>query len=126
MKDILKKFKFKADPVVIAAPAELQKAFAQLGFASTLDKKIKSSNTLVFVNSKKELVHFLGKQLKMIEPDSVLWFAYPKLSSGIVTDIHRDIVHAVAEEFGVTPVTAVSINETWSALRVRPIHRVGK
>ena len=111
---------------MLAAPANLQKDFDQLGFSNTLDKKTRSFNTLVFINSKKEFVQFLGKQLKWVEPDSVLWFAYPKLSSGIVTDIHRDILHAVSEEYGITPVAAISINDTWSALRFRPLDRVGK
>jgi hypothetical protein len=30
------------------------------------------------------------------------------------------------EEFGITTVSAISIDETWSALRFRPINQVGK
>jgi len=127
MIDILKKFKFKALVPVINAPSELSKEFVAMGFRSAFDKKVKSVDTLIFVNNKNECVNFLTKSLDNIELDSVLWFAYPKgITSGIKTDINRDILRVIAEEYGITTVTAVSINDTWSALRFRPIDRVGK
>ena len=43
-----------------------------------------------------------------------------------MSDINRDIVRVTGEEYGITTVTAVSINDTWSALRFRPIDKVGK
>lgn len=127
MKDILLKFKFKGEPTVINAPADLSIAFVAMGFSDAFDKKVKSKDTLIFVNNKKEYIRFLDEHLhKNIEPDSVFWFVYPKGTSGIKTDINRDILRQTAEEYGITTVTAVSINDTWSALRFRPIDRVGK
>jgi len=124
MQDTIKKLKFKDNGVVLNAPATIEAALVQLGFKTTLDKK--SSNTLVFVNNNKEYLHFLRNNLKNIEPDSVLWFAYPKGTSKIKTDINRDTIRVTGEEFGITTVTAVSIDDTWSALRFRPIEKVGK
>jgi hypothetical protein len=69
---------------------------------------------------------FLHNNLKFIETDSVLWFAYPKGTSKIKTDINRDTIRVTGEEFGITTVTAIAINEIWSALRFRPIDKVGK
>lgn len=89
-------------------------------------KKAKSANTLVFINNNKEYLNFLTTNLKNIEPDSVLWFAYPKGTSKIKTDINRDTIRLTGEEFGITTVTAISIDDTWSALRFRPIDKVGK
>ena len=126
MKDIIKKFKFKGDGIVINAPSELENEFKALGFTTSFDKKVKSTDTLVFVNNSKEYLDFLNKKMVSVAPDSVLWFAYPKGSSGIKTDINRDTLRVTGEEFGITTVTAISINDTWSALRFRPIERVGK
>lgn len=126
MKELIKKFRFKANGVAVNAPADLEKEFTKLGFASELGSRVRSENTLVFVNNNKEYLDFLSKKLKRIQPDSVLWFAYPKGSSGVKTDINRDTLRVTAEAFGITTVTAISINETWSALRFRPIDRVGK
>ena len=126
MTEIINKFKFKDSGIVLNAPADMEKQLVKLGFKTEFDKKEKSKNTLVFIHNKKELTDFLGKQLKHVEPDSVLWFAYPKGTSKIKTDINRDSVRETGEEYGVTTVTAISIDDTWSALRFRPIDKVGK
>lgn len=126
MQEIIKKFRFKDSGIIINAPKEIEVEFKKLGFKTVFDKKEKSKNTLVFINNNKEYVSFLKKDLKNIEPDSVLWFAYPKGTSKIKTDINRDTIRKTGEEFGITTVTAISINDTWSALRFRPIDRVGK
>ncbi|MEO6315921.1 MAG: hypothetical protein ABIU63_16710 [Chitinophagaceae bacterium] len=126
MQDSIKKLKFRDSGVVLNAPASLEEAFKKLGFKTNFDKKTKSSNTLVFINDNKSYLHFLTTGLKHIEPDSVLWFAYPKGSSKIKTDINRDTIRVTGEQFGITTVTAISIDETWTALRFRPIEKVGQ
>jgi hypothetical protein len=126
MQDIIKKFKFKNNGVVLNAPEAIEKEFVTLGFTTAFDKKVKSTNTLAFINNNKEYLDFLKKELKHVEADSVLWFAYPKGTSKIKTDINRDTIRVTGEEFGITTVTAISINDTWSALRFRPIDKVGK
>lgn len=126
MQDIIKKFKFKNNGVVFNAPTGLEREFSKLGFKTTFDNKAKSTNTLVFINNNKEYLDFLKRGLENIEPDCVLWFAYPKGTSKIKTDINRDTIRMTGEEFGITTVTAISIDDTWSALRFRPIKKVGK
>ena len=126
MQDIIHKFKFKDNGVIINAPTALEKEFLKLDFKTTFDRKNKSTNTLVFINDNKEYLDFLKNNLKNIEVDSVLWFAYPKGTSKIKTDINRDTMRTTGEEFGITTVTAISINDIWSALRFRPIEKVGK
>lgn len=126
MQALLKKLHFKENGIIINSPTNWQSQFVSVGFNTTFDSNIKSKTTLIFVNDKKEFVDFLDTQLSNIEPDSILWFAYPKGTSKIKTDIHRDILRVTAEEFNITTVAAISIDETWSALRFRPIDRVGK
>lgn len=126
IEESIKKLKFKDKGIVLNAPAGIEKEFIELGFATLFDKKVKSKNTLVFINSNKEYLNFLHNQLKNVAPDSVLWFAYPKGTSKIKTDINRDTIRVTGEQFNITTVTAISIDDTWSALRFRPIDRVGK
>ena len=126
MQDIIKKFKFTDNGVVLNAPAGLEEEFVKLGFKTMFDKKTKSTNTLVFINNNEEYLDFLKTNLKNTETDSILWFAYPKGTSKIKTDINRDTIRVTGEEFGITTVTAISIDNTWSALRFRPIDKVGK
>jgi hypothetical protein len=126
MEDIIKKFKFRGNGVIINAPAAIEQEFIRLGFETVLDKKTKSTNTLVFIYDNKELLDFLKNKLLLIEPDSVLWFAYPKGTSKVKTDINRDTIRVTSEGFGITTVTAISIDDTWSGLRFRPVDKVGK
>jgi len=54
------------------------------------------------------------------------WIAYPKRSSRASGTISRDVIRTVLEETtDITPVTQVALDETWSALRVRPKDQVG-
>jgi hypothetical protein len=126
MKEIIKKLKFKNAGVVINAPATIEKELVKIGFSNSFDKKIKSTDTLVFVQNEKEYINFLNKQLKQVEPDSIFWIAYPKASSSIKTNINRDTIRISAETFGIQTVAIISIDDTWSALRFRPIEKVGK
>lgn len=126
MLSIIKKFRFKELGIVIHSPEYLETKFVDLGFRTSFDNNTKSTNTLVLINDKKEYLDFLNNQLENIVPDSVLWFAYPKGTSKVKTDINRDSIRVLAEDFNITTVTAISIDDTWSALRFRPIDKVGK
>ena len=50
-----------------------------------------------------------------------LWFAYPKRSAGVTTDISRDEGWEPIREAGWDTVTLVAIDDTWAALRFRPV-----
>jgi len=126
MQDVIKKFKFRDNGIVLYAPKELEKEFVKHGFKTSLYKNGKSTNTLVFIYNGDELLDFLNSGLKNIEPDSVLWLSYPKGTSKLKTDINRDSIRVTAEGYNITTVAAISIDDIWSALRFRPIDKVGK
>jgi hypothetical protein len=126
MLDIIKKIKFKGSGIVLNAPLIIEVELKKLGLKTTLSKGIKNTDTLIFINNNNEFLDFLKNELENIEFDSVLWFAYPKGTSKIKTDINRDTIRVTGEEFGLKTVSAISIDETWSALRFRPIDKVGK
>lgn len=126
MEQVIKKLKFKSEAVVINAPSEFVNGFSEFGFANHFSSNSKSKETLVFVNNNAEFLGFLKNDLHCIAHDSIFWMAYPKISSGIKTDINRDIMRESVENFGLQTVTAISIDDTWSALRFRPIDKVGK
>lgn len=127
MLDVIKKLKFGDNAaVIINAPLDLKMEFEKLHYTFEFDKKTKSKCSLIFVYGSKSFYTFLNKQLKHIEPDSIFWIAYPKLTSSIKSDINRDTIRPAVEKYGIQTVAAVSINDTWSALRFRPIEKVGK
>ena len=125
MKEILRKLKFNGKIIVINAPYELEREFVQSGCLNSFTTGAKSENTLIFLYNKSEFIDFMNNQIANIVPDSICWIAYPKSSPTIKTDINRDILRSKSEEFGSKVVSIVSINETWSALRLRPINCIG-
>jgi hypothetical protein len=81
---------------------------------------------LVFVPDRAAVAKFASLATKAIKPDGLLWFAYPKLTGAIRTDINRDTGWEPVRAVGFAVVAAVSIDATWSALRFRPLALRGK
>jgi Bacteriocin-protection, YdeI or OmpD-Associated len=81
---------------------------------------------IVFVKSKAEIDKQCDQAIKVVKEDGVLWFAYPKLSSSIKTDISRDTSWDALRKQKYEPVTQIAIDETWSALRFKPVDKIPK
>ncbi len=81
---------------------------------------------ITFVKSKADILKLSDKAIKSAKEDGVLWFAYPKISSGIKTDINRDNGWCVLQKRKFEPVTQIAIDETWSALRFKPVDKIPK
>jgi len=56
----------------------------------------------------------------VLGPKGILWATYPKGTSGVKADINRDIIREYARTIGLEAVALVSIDETWSGLRLKP------
>jgi hypothetical protein len=74
----------------------------------------------LFARDSRDLARDAPKALKAVADGGVLWISYPKRSSGVETDLTRDIGWKVVEEAGWGGVAQVAIDEVWSALRFRP------
>lgn len=80
---------------------------------------------LQFVRNKAEVEKDIPKAIELVKPGGRLWISYPKQSSKVPTDINRDILWKVFPNSEWRPVTQISIDEIWSALRFRPKSEVG-
>lgn len=78
----------------------------------------------LFVRNKADIDDHAATAMQSLKPGGLLWFAYPKKSSSIKTDITRDIGWDALMAAGIRPVTQIAIDDTWSALRFRPISEV--
>jgi len=79
---------------------------------------------LAFVKGRKEAAEAAAAALPAIGTEGLLWMAYPKGTSKIKTDINRDAGWEPLWQAGLTAIAAISIDETWSALRFRPEDKV--
>ena len=80
----------------------------------------------LFVKNVADLERLGPVALDVLKHDGLLWISYPKKSSKVRTNLSRDAGWDLVTEAGLRPVTQVSVDEVWSALRFRPVERVGK
>jgi hypothetical protein len=76
---------------------------------------------LAFIKDRRELEDRLPGLKSMMAPGGALWVAYYKGTARIKTDIHRDSINAYAGTLGLTGVAMISIDQDWSALRLKGV-----
>ncbi len=117
--------KSKQKLLILNAPENYVEQIATLlptevRFVTSMSETTHFDMVIQFVNSKEEVEHETPKAIAMVNPGGRLWIAYPKQSSKVKTDINRDILWQIFPNSEWRPVTQISVDETWSALRFRP------
>jgi predicted transport protein len=74
----------------------------------------------IFVVDSVQLAEHVQTILGVVRPDCVLWFCYPKLSSGVQSDLTRDVGWEALYQAGWRGVASVAVDDVWSAVRFRP------
>lgn len=73
----------------------------------------------VFVANRAELEAQLPALKAQLAPKGMLWVTYYKGTSKVKTDINRDTINAYAHTLGLEGVAMISIDDDWSALRLK-------
>ena len=73
----------------------------------------------VFIANRAELEEQLPRLKELMAPKGMLWVSYHKGTSRVKTDINRDTINAYARSLGLEGVTMISIDDDWSALRLK-------
>ena len=73
----------------------------------------------VFVVNRTELEAKLTRLKELLAPKGILWVTYHKGTSKVKTDINRDTINAYAASLGLQGVAMISIDDDWSALRLK-------
>ena len=73
-----------------------------------------------FAEQRADLAAIAPVAIQVVKPDGLLWFSYPKKTGKIASDLSREVTWEVIAPLGWRPVTQISVDETWSALRFRP------
>lgn len=107
-----------AEQIATLLPADVELVASPASAAS-------SDVVLQFVRNKAEVEQNIPLAIQMVKPGGLLWISYPKQSSKVPTDINRDILWKIFPDSEWRPVTQISIDEVWSALRFRPKSEVG-
>jgi hypothetical protein len=72
---------------------------------------------ILFADSQKLLRREFPKLARKLTTNGMLWIAWPKKSSGIVTDLSDNSVRQIGLEAGLVDVKVCAINEIWSGLK---------
>lgn len=79
---------------------------------------------ITFSTSKKQLDLQIESNLSRINAKSIFWVFMPKKNSKIHSDLDLMKTWKELEVFGLAPCASASINETWTALRLKLISEV--
>ncbi|HEY0271989.1 MAG TPA: YdeI/OmpD-associated family protein [Chitinophaga sp.] len=122
---LAKKLQFKgggAPYYVMGLPAALRAAFSGEGLRTELPARAATAPfILLFAENTAALAAGAPAAIRALAPEGKWWIAYAKLSSGIKTDMTRDRGWGPVKDLGWEPVSLVSLDETWSALRFKPM-----
>lgn len=80
----------------------------------------KPAARLIFVMNRDQVDELVFPVIKGIPPACVFWIAYPKGTSGVETDINRDILWKLIEPMGWGPARMIALDEVWSCMRFTP------
>jgi hypothetical protein len=75
---------------------------------------------LAFAKDRAQLRAHFALLASVAGRDGLVWVAYPKARQ-LGTDLNRDVIRDMVPSAGLDPVRQVSIDDTWSALRLKSI-----
>ena len=73
----------------------------------------------LFVYNQSDLETQLISYEPYLKKDGSFWICYPKQTSTLKSDIHRDTIWKFTGNYQIKPVALIAINDTWSALRLK-------
>lgn len=120
---LVKKLKIKPGEkiLILNSPEDYSEKLQPLPEGTYLTNKAagKFSSIHAFVKSRSELNKELLRIKSLLNDNGLVWFCFPKKSSGIKTDINRDAGWEEIEKSGLRFITLISIDDVWSAFGLR-------
>lgn len=104
---------------VLDEPPDLRDLLGELPAGVTVRRQMrgKPDVVLAFHRTEKELRTRLVRIPRVIHPDRAVWFAWPKKTSGVATDLTGDVVRAAILETELVDVKVCAISDIWSGLK---------
>jgi hypothetical protein len=117
--------KLRIKPRNRIAVLNLPEAYA--GYPPKLPKEVAVLNSLqgsfdqvhLFVVSKAELDSLAPAAMKALNPGGLLWVCFPKKTTGAQTDLSRDRGWDTLGKAGLSAISLISLDKTWSAFAFR-------
>lgn len=105
---------------VVGAPAAVDRA---IGVRTARGDPKDADVVVLFAPDRARLDSQLRPLLRKLPAAAILWVAYPKLTSKLARDLSRDVIHALAPDYGLDTVSQIAIDDDWSALRLKCVRQ---
>lgn len=119
---ILKKLQIKAGFKVriVNAPENFPSIISDIpsDIEFLFDTKIVFDALLIFAISRADLVNAL--KIEKIDTNTICWIFYPKSKSKLASDLNLMQNWEDLKAFNLTPCGSAAIDDTWTALRIKP------
>ena len=108
---------------LVGAPEGFADTLGQLPDGVTVRRRLRGREDVIvaFFTTAAELARRLPALVAALEPAGGLWLAWPKRSSGVVTDLGDGAVRELGLGAGLVDNKVCAIDPTWSGLRF--VHR---
>ena len=105
--------------VLINAPQDFESELGELPDNVEFIKRPTKSLDIIlfFVLTERALARDFAKLAAKITANGMIWIAWPKKSSGVVTDLSEQRVREIGLNAGLVDVKVCAIDETWSGLK---------
>ncbi|HRE49803.1 MAG TPA: hypothetical protein PK339_00170 [Flavitalea sp.] len=131
VQNLLEKLQYNEEKNILiqGLPSSIEKQFLKLTFAKNVTPLLKTRKidfALVFAINETQLKGILREVLPALCDNSVLWVAYPKVTSKIATDLYKTCSWDCIRNEGYETITEVSLDHVWTAIRFSQVSIVPK
>ncbi|HEV2835596.1 MAG TPA: hypothetical protein VGW58_09785 [Pyrinomonadaceae bacterium] len=104
---------------LVNAPNGFENYLGQLSPGAEIVKRMAKplDIILLFVTSERALARDFAKLSEKLVTNGMIWIAWPKKSSGVVTDLSFERVQRIGLDAGLVDVKICAIDDTWSGLK---------
>jgi hypothetical protein len=119
---LVKKLGFKAGfrAGLVNPPLEFQKELEPLPNDVSISVGVLSKQLdliILFADSQKKLKTEFPRLARKLSQNGMLWIAWPKKASGVITDLSDNDVRNIGLAAGLVDVKVCAVNDVWSGLK---------
>lgn len=104
---------------LVGAPQGFRRELVDLPHGVRFVTRVQTSLDVImyFVKSQRDLTQNFTPLASKLAPAGMLWIAWPKKASGVITDLSDNSVREIGLEAGLVDVKVCAVNEIWSGLK---------
>jgi hypothetical protein len=102
---------------ILNPPQGFEKELAPLPDGVLHAEKAPLDVAILFAASQSALEKNLSTLAGKLAPAGMLWVAWPKMSSGMATDLREGVVQKIGLAAGLVDIKVCAVNEVWSGLK---------